>query len=527
MWPLRTEQIVEITLGRLVAGATPPPQDIIGLSTDSRALSAGQLFVPLKGETFDGLQFASQVLMQAGSCVMVPTSWWQAASPPAPHKTWAGACLVVDDVLVAFRRLAAAFRQGLGAPRPRALAVGGSNGKTTTKEMIVALLGGRSPALVATRKSENGFVGIPKTLCGADMTRAVTRLVLEVGIDEPGSMSQHCELVKPDVALLTSLSHEHLEGLGTLENVVREELVLMTGPWQRIWQLGDELIRREALPLLRVGDWCVGPLGPSQQRDQAWLRAAMQAGCGAVTYTTAVSADLSQVVELVVSPPRRQGWPTRMEPLCVHLSLAMPGEHNAANAALAFAAALAMQLGLQHATGLEGEQAAEAVARLAHSMSDAFKHFSPPDMRSKLEHFADGSVLLADCYNSNPASLRASLASLRAPSFALHQKWLFLGDMLDLGSESERLHDELIFDLESMPDCQLYLYGQAMYPIYSKLQQKADHKVVLHLARDKSPEQWLEALPPRVGPVFVLVKGSRGMAMERLLPGLRRYLEQT
>ena len=528
MWPLKSAVLAGQLGGRLVAGGAPPPDSINGLTTDSRAMATGKLFVPLKGDTFDGLDFVPKVLESAGCCALVSATWFEAAAS-GRSAPWPGACIVVDDVVAAFRRLAAAFRKGSGAgPAPRVLAVGGSNGKTTTKEMIVAMLGGRSATLVATEKSENGFVGIPKTLCGPEMTSAVQEIVLEVGIDEVGSMAQHLELVRPDIALLTSLSHEHLQGLGSLENVVREELVLMEGPWLRIWQLGDGLICGKGLELLRSGDWCVVPLGAEHRSNAGLLRQAAQRGCGLVTFRCEVLDDLSQIVGLTVSAPPGDVLPTRVEPVPVSLELTLPGRHNGANAALAFAAALAMrQKVTAGGVSSSAEGLAPALSRLCADLVAGFRSFVPPDLRSQLDRFADGSALLADCYNANPASVRASLDALHAQSYSSHSKLVFLGDMLDLGSESSRLHEELIFDLESMPNCQLYLYGEAMYPVFIKLKEHGFRGQLSHLPRERAPEQWLTDLPPRGCPVFALVKGSRGMAMERLLPGLRRYLEQT
>jgi UDP-N-acetylmuramoyl-tripeptide--D-alanyl-D-alanine ligase len=381
--------------------------------------------------------------------------------------------------------------------------VGGSNGKTTTKEMLVALLGGSREGLVATRKSENGFVGIPKTLCGAAMRRGVTEVVLEVGIDEPGSMAQHIAIAPPDVALLTSLSHEHLQGLGSLEKVIDEEMVLMDGPWVRVWQCSDGLIAAAARKQLRQGDWVVMP----NEMDFA-----LPMGVHAVEYTTMVAADLSQTVSLSVAAC--SAGTTFFAK--ADLNLALPGRHNAANAALAFAAAWA----------LRGPAANETPADFAVSLARSFKNFAPPELRSHLELFTDGSALLVDCYNSNPASLRASLESVLSPAFQGHTKILFLGDMLDLGDQSAALHDDLISDLESMPNCQLYLYGEAMYAVFSKLQNIGGNGTLGHLHRAEDPAQWIAALPRRQGPVFVLVKGSRGMAMERLVPGLRKHMQQ-
>lgn len=532
MWPMSIKELARV-IGADILGQGAADAVISCVATDSRKVGSGELFVPLRGETFDALDFVPQVVRVAGCWVLVPREWLLARGTietldargrkkfcPSSPDLEGGCYLVVDQVVPAFRKLAAHMR-GASGPQdnPAVIAVGGSNGKTTTKEMIVAMLGGVSPELVSTYKSENGFIGIPKTLCARAMTAQVRRLVLEVGIDEIGSMAQHLEIVKPDVALLTSLSHEHLEGLGNFANVVKEEMVLMQGPWVRVWQAVDPAIAENMAALIRSGDWIVTPSGNVEVFGSA---ATVPAGCVVLSYGVTTEKDLTQAVEIsaFISGPQAE----RSELFRTQLRLALPGLHNAANCALAFAATLALlsvERKVQKAAFVSWMSL--AVAQIVHN----FVRFVPPEMRSNLENFPDGSVLLADCYNSNPASLRASLETARHPQFSEHQKFLFLGDMLDLGSSSQALHDDLIFELESMANCQLYLYGEAMYSVYIKLRDRGHLAGLFHLGRQQSPDQWHAGLKHIGRPVFVLVKGSRGMAMERLLPGVREFLRQT
>jgi UDP-N-acetylmuramyl pentapeptide synthase len=308
MWPRSIKELSQI-IGAEIVGTGDKDAQISCVATDSRKVGSGDLFVPLKGDVYDALDFVNQVAKVSGCWVLVPRQWLLSkgsiaaaaggkATFRSPDQDLNNGCyLVVDDVVSAFRMLAANMR---GVPKtegsPVVLAVGGSNGKTTTKEMVVAMLGGPAAEMVSTYKSENGFIGIPKTLCTRSMTAQVRRLVLEVGIDEVGSMAQHLEIVRPDVALLTSLSHEHLEGLGSFANVVAEEMVLMDGPWVRIWQGADPVIAENMASKVRAGDWLVVPSEVSS-KDVA----PSPLGCLMVSYAVETERDLSQSIELAVS----------------------------------------------------------------------------------------------------------------------------------------------------------------------------------------------------------------------------------
>jgi UDP-N-acetylmuramyl pentapeptide synthase len=539
MWPKSIKEISQI-IGADIVGPGNVAAQISCVATDSRRVGADDLFVPLKGDVYDALDFVSQVVKVPGCWVLVPRQWLLGKGSieadaggktifrSADQELKNGCYLVVDDVVSAFRKLAADMRGVPGTQgSPVVVAVGGSNGKTTTKEMVVAMLGGPSTEMVSTYKSENGFIGIPKTLCSRSMTAQVRRLVLEVGIDEVGSMAQHLEIVRPDVALLTSLSHEHLEGLGNFANVVTEEMVLMEGPWVRIWQCTDPVIAETMASKVRAGDWVV--VGSDGRKNEDAVLGISPASASSppvgsvmVTYAVDTERDLSQSIELVVSLIDKSA--RALELVRTSLKLSLPGKHNAANCALGFAAALAF-------VAVERRSQASDFSRwmpeAAQQISRNFVKFVPPEMRSNLENFSGGSVLLSDCYNSNPASLRASLETARLQQFSDHQKLLFLGDMLDLGASSQSLHDDLIFELESMANCQLYLYGEAMYSVYIKLINRGRSSGLFHLDRQQALDQWLAELRHDGRPVFALVKGSRGMAMERLLPGVREFLGQT
>lgn len=577
MWPLKVKDLGALLSAEVVdpAGTVLTDREISSICTDSRSVALGQVFFALPGDRFDGHDFINRVIEKADVPCVVRKDWYSSWSqgidtlPPNPF-------FLVDSTVEALRDLARAFRVRLGS-RP-VVAVGGSNGKTTTKEMLVCLLGGANEGIVSTEKSENGFIGIPKTLCNKGLVRSSRAAVVEVGIDEVGAMGQHLQTVQPSVSLLTSLAEEHLEGLKDFGTVVAEELILLKGvpgqtaaPPVRVWQCSDPEIRKACMA--NVGDEDLVVL-PAADQSLEWFLSRVSA---VVTFRCEPQPDLSSQVEVsllvAVVDRAQQAASARLESKSQKvwttcLRVPMPGAHHAGNAALALAAALVVEAGFYVGVQKGADQAdvrnwtrslsslvpelvvsSHARPEVASDMlpfskerldqiSRRFLRFSPPDLRASVEQFkskAGERSLIIDCYNANPSSMRASLELLNAPGFARAHKVLFLGDMLDLGEGSAARHMELISVLASMADCQLYLYGNELYPVFRELSgslpeiTRSAGKVgtMHHLHPEKDPEQWIKNLTLPDGPVVILLKGSRGMRLERLLPGLREILRSS
>jgi len=192
----------------------PPGPDaaFTAVSTDSRTMPEGALFVPIKGEKFDGHDFIPKAI--AGKARGVLTS-----RAMAPLR--AVAVFRVPDTVAAFQKIAAAWRKKFSYP---VAAVGGSVGKTTTKEFLAAALSGRF-RVVKTEASKNGEIGVPMTLL--EMRAEHEAAVVEIGIDEAGAMDRLCALVRPTAAVVTAIAAEHLEKLRNLETIAREESLLL------------------------------------------------------------------------------------------------------------------------------------------------------------------------------------------------------------------------------------------------------------------------------------------------------------
>ena len=375
---------------------------------------------------------------------------------------------VVTDPFGTFRNFASGFRNTLPCP---VVAVGGSNGKTTTKDLIAAAL---SPLghVVSTRGTNNGWAGVPTTLTRYELRHdnPPKALVVEVGIDEVGAMASHMAIVRPDVAVLTCLGPEHLAGLKDHETCIREELGLFQAP-RRVW-LADEPALRARLHEAHVNDAVVTstPLGP-------------EPSC--VTHTFVVERG---------SPTGQSLRIANGEAPATRLDLRLVGSHNARNAALAFAVARLL--------GVSPERAASALTACG-----------PPQQRTRIEHLGSGCVLIDDTYNASPSSVRAALGLLAL--FPHREPLVILGDMLDLGAHTEAEHLALLPLLRALGKQSLMLYGPAMASLADALGDR-----VLALPPPGITES--TCVPSDLYDRVVLVKGSRGMHMERWAERVRK-----
>ncbi len=349
--------------------------------TDSRVPVAGALFVALAGPRFDGHAFVEEVLAAGAAGAVVSAAWWGAGG--RHHAT---DVFVVPDTALALGDLARAHR----ARRPVPLAaITGSNGKTTTKELLAAALAPLGPVL-KTRGNLNNHVGLPLTLL--ELTGEHRAAAVEIGLNHPGELRVLSGIARPRVAVITNVSAAHLEGLGTVAGVARAKSEIVAG--------------------LEGGGTLVVPHG------DAPLAEALAAYRGRrVTFGLDPAAGLHP--ERLA--PRSDGGTDVILPGGVIVPLKLPGEHNVRNLLAALAAARA--LGVEPAAAAPHVAGVEPVAgRLA-------------------PRRAGGVLILDDTYNANPASLAASLRVLAARPEP-GRRHAILGDMLELGPDAARLHRE-------------------------------------------------------------------------------------
>jgi UDP-N-acetylmuramoyl-tripeptide--D-alanyl-D-alanine ligase len=357
---------------RAIDGSPSRPANgerIAGVSTDTRSIRPGELFFALRGERFDAHAFVDEAFRK-GACAAVVDRPVGAA----------GLTIRVADTTRALGQLAAAWRMALPA---RVVGVAGSNGKTTTKEMIAHILG-PDRRVVRAQGSYNNRVGVPLTLFQADERTEVA--VVEIGTNRPGEIAELGVIARPDVGVLVSVGAEHLEGLGSIDGAADEE----TSLFRHLRSGGSAVLHDDPRILSRVR------LAPEK----------------VVTFGMTGGADLH--------PSRVEGMTFLVRG--VEFRLGLLGEWNIQNALAASAASMLLGVSLD---------------RCARRLRD----FRPAKMRMERMDLG-GVTILNDAYNSNPESAtRAVLEFGRFPSGG--RRVAVIGDMRELGKESERYHREL------------------------------------------------------------------------------------
>jgi UDP-N-acetylmuramoyl-tripeptide--D-alanyl-D-alanine ligase len=442
--------IMQLSAAAEVLKARQFGDDVVfrGVSTDTRTLSEGNLFVALRGPNFDGHNYIEQARSKGAVAAAVS----QVAPDVMPQ-------LQVEDTRLALGQLAAHWRRQFMLPL---VAVTGSNGKTTVKEMLAGILRRRGHTLV-TRGNFNNDIGVPHTLFGLGREHAYA--VLELGANHPGEIAYLTGLVQPTVAVINNAGPAHLEGFGSVAGVARAkgELFDSAGP----------------------ATVCV--INADDEYADLWRTLASPRPV--MTFGLESEADVSaswtgdiDASEIQLHTP--QGTASTR--------ILLPGRHNVLNALAAAAAALAAGVDLDNvARGLGDVQR-------VHGRLEAWPGFG-------------GARVIDDTYNANPASLEAALVLLAS---ANSEAWLVLGNMGELGADSERLHRNMgaaarragvrrLFTLGKLAALAADTFGQGS-TVFTTVDELADTlRSKLHAG------------------VTVLVKGSRAMHMERVVDALR------
>lgn len=450
---IKLSQILEAVHGRPL-GVVQERAIARRVSTDSRVLEKGDAFFALKGERFDGHDFIAEAFVKGAACVVVSDE----ERVPSMHKK-NGAVFVVENALRAYGDLAACHRQRFKVP---VVAVTGSVGKTTVKELIAHVLSTRFKVL-KNRGTENNLVGVPKTLLQMDDTHEVA--VLELGTSLPGEIDRLASLVRPQIGVVTQIGHSHLEGLSTVEGVREEKLSLL-----RHIERGGLLLLNGTDPLLQgvqSGVHKVFRMGFSKDTDEL---AASDVGC------------------------RENGSSFLLEGSEKRFETPLVGRHNIVNCL--FAVRVGRMFGIEDAL-----------------IQEALLSFKPVPGRLQLKNIAD-IVFMDDSYNSNPSSFRAALETLK--SIKIHgKKGVVCGDMLELGPQSEALHRELgALIAEWRFDFVIAAGPQSAHLVDAALKAGFPSSRIEH-AEDAVSAGRICRQRASAGDA-VLVKGSRGMQMEKV-----------
>jgi len=436
-----------------LSAPTPLALDFSGVATDTRSLSTAALFVALRGERFDAHDFLERAVAAGAAGAVVDHV--PAGAPAIPY-------YVVADTLVALGRLARLYRRHLSA---RVCAITGSNGKTTTKELTRAALATRFRTH-ATAGNLNNLVGAPLTLLATPPDAEV--VVVELGTNAPGEVARLGAIAEPDACIVTGIAEEHLEGLGDLEGVLREETSIL-------------------LALPRSGFAVVSDDPPALAQRARELR-----GDGARTLAAGWSehadpALRAEDVRIAADGHVAFRWQGR------DVRLSLPARHNARNALLA--------LGVAVEWGADPDRAAEALTSVRAGT-----------MRGEVAVYGELMVLV-DCYNSNPSSLRAAVDTLEAMP-RRGGRVAVVGTMLELGPRSAEIHGDAAVALARSGLDLVVATGdfyEALEPFAISMGER--------LVRVHDPLEAMPVLEARLrGDEIVLLKGSRGVALERLLP---------
>jgi UDP-N-acetylmuramoyl-tripeptide--D-alanyl-D-alanine ligase len=421
------------------------------VTTDSRTIKQGDLFVALRGDRFDGHAFIAQAAAQGAVAAIVDRAEFSGQASGFP-------LLVVEDTRLALGKLAAYWRNKFSIP---VVAVTGSNGKTTVKEMTAAILRAASDesGVLATRGNLNNDIGLPLTLLG--LRKHHRYAVVEMGMNHPGEISYLTKLAAPDVALVNNAQAAHLEGMKNVEAVARAKGEIFSG------------LKESGVAVINADDAFA-----SLWRELVGGHRVVDFG---IEHEVAVTCryKLSPLgSELTLQTPQGE---------CdVHLQV--PGMHNVRNALAATAAAIALDVPLTAIrTGLES--------------------FSGVKGRLQKKQGLHGAILIDDTYNANPDSVRAAIAVLASMP---GKKILVLGDMGELGSEGERLHAEIGEQAKRAGIHHLFTLGEL------------SRHAVQHFGPEGRRFEYIEDLLHDVEnlmapQVTVLVKGSRFMQMERVV----------
>lgn len=418
---------------------------LTSVNTDSRQVVPGQLFVALKGEHFDGHDFAQQAIGQGAAAVLVlhPV----AGAEPA---------LVVTDTYQALGELAAYWRNKFTLP---VAAITGSNGKTTVKEMLASILRATADAVLATQGNLNNHIGLPLTLL--KLTAQHRYAVIEMGMNHTGEIKYLTHIAKPTVALINNAGNAHLGELGSFEAIANAKAEIFEG-------LADD-----GVAVINADD-VFAPLwvGLNGQRK-------------IISFGLKNSADVTATYQLEAAASVLE-ITTPLGLLNVHLPT--PGAHNVMNALAATAVAIGMDVPLSAiALGLE----------------------TYAGVKGRLQHIAgqQGALVIDDSYNANPMSMKAAIDVLVARQ---GKKLLVLGDMGELGEGAAEMHAELGRYAKSAGVDALFTLGELSAEMSREFGAGAQHYATAQaLTADLLAQMNVDST--------VLVKGSRFMAMERIV----------
>ncbi len=446
-------------IARLVSGTLTPANaagSVIGVSTDSRTIKEGELFVPLVGPNFNGHDYLGLAVKNGAAACLSEEVVAGLAVP----------VIRVADTLKALGDLASGLRRKFAGP---VVAVTGSSGKTTTKEMLASILG-RTGEGLKTEGNFNNLIGLPLTLFQLDPVHQW--VVLEMGMSARGEIARLAEIAAPSVGVITNVGPAHLQTLQGLDGVARakgELFEALTPGATAVINADDEKVVN--LPVANGVKKLLFGLGPRAEVRAEGIRSLG----GLVSFDLILPAGL---------------WP---------VTLSIPGRHNVSNALAAAAAAFSL--------GVDGETIARGL-----------EAFRTSHGRMELVGLSNGARLIEDTYNANPLSMKAALVALDEMGGG-GRRIAVLGDMLELGDESAALHRQVGKEAASRVDYLMVFGEMARYIAEGAAEAGLDKERITILKDHEEGTRRLAAMLEKAD--RVLIKGSRGMTMEKITKVLR------
>lgn len=414
------------------------------VTTDSRDCPEGSIFFALKGASFNGNKFAAAALQQGCAFAVVDEPEYCAQGDER--------YILVDDVLHAFQLLARHHRRTLGT---RIVGITGTNGKTTTKELMAAVLGEKYNVLY-TLGNFNNDIGVPKTLLRLKPEHQVA--VVEMGASHPGDIKTLVELVEPDLALITNVGMAHLQGFGSFEGVVKTKGELYD--FMRQSKRGKVFVDANNPHLMGIVQ-----------------------GLDLVKYGTPASDDLFVGGKVVSAAPfLRFAW-QREGGEWNEVQTHLVGAYNVLNMLAAISVGLYL--------GVSADEANRALA-----------NYVPSNNRSQLEETAHNKLIM-DAYNANPTSMSVALNNLN--DMEVPHKMAILGDMLELGAASAEAHQAIVDQLSRLSLDEVWLVGPEFARTHCAFRKFNDVDEVMAQLQNQCPEGR-----------YILVKGSHGIRLDKL-----------
>ncbi len=456
------QDIVDSTGGRLISGV--PGKVFGGISIDSRTIKRGDLFVALRGVKFDGHQFVQEAMEKGGEGFVIENEALGQKGTIIPRGK---AVIVVGDTLRALGDIAHFWREKHPIPL---IAVAGSNGKTTTKEIISTLLEG-SFRILKTWGNLNNLVGLPLTLL--NLCPDHNMAVVEMGMNVKGEIERMTQIATPDVGLITNINEAHLEGLGTFEELIKAKGEL----WDSMRPDGVIVVNQDDINVMKLAEGYRGKrvtFGLESPSDVMAKEVSIE-GVRGVRFTLVLRGE-----ELEVAFP-------------------MMGISSVYNA-------------------LAGTAAASVLGMQLKKIKERLELVKPFSMRMEIIRLEGGATIINDAYNANPKSMELALKALSEVKEA-ERGIAVLGDMLELGRFSDEAHAQIGEKVVSFGVDLLFTLGESAEIIAKRAREVGLNQGRITVSRDHRNLLFRLKKTIKRGD-WILVKGSRAMSMEKIVLGL-------